>query len=83
MPGSPAASAGLRPTSRNAAGELVLGDIIKAIDGQPVASAGDLLGALDSRRVGDKVVVEVARGKDARLRFSVVLAERRLGAGTE
>lgn len=31
-PGSPAERAGIQPTRRNAAGELVLGDIIKVCD---------------------------------------------------
>lgn len=82
QPGSPAAKAGLRPTSRNAAGELVLGDVIKAIDGAPVRDVGELLAALDGRRVGDTVVVDVSRGGRP-LSFSMTLADRVLGAGTE
>eukprot|EP00882_Tetradesmus_deserticola_P026965 GHRQ01029790.1.p3 GENE.GHRQ01029790.1~~GHRQ01029790.1.p3 ORF type:complete len:130 (-),score=38.39 GHRQ01029790.1:594-983(-) len=82
-PGSPAARAGLRPTSRNSAGELVLGDIIQSVDGSPVSSARDLLEQLDAKRVGDKVVVEVLRGGRQRLSFSLQLADRVLGSGTE
>ncbi|WIA10403.1 hypothetical protein OEZ85_010595 [Tetradesmus obliquus] len=82
-PGSPAERAGLRPTSRNAAGDLILGDIITSVDGAPVASARDLLEQLDAKRVGDKVVVDVLRGGRQRLSFSLLLADRVLGSGTE
>lgn len=82
-PGSPAARAGLRPTSRNSAGDLVLGDIIQSVDGNPVSSARDLLEQLDAKRVGDKVVVDVLRGGRQRLSFSLQLADRVLGSGTE
>jgi S1-C subfamily serine protease len=82
-PGSPAARAGLRPTSRNAAGDLILGDIIQGVDGNAVSSARDLLEQLDAKRVGDKVVVDVLRGGRQRLSFSLQLADRVLGSGTE
>jgi len=81
-PGSPAEKIGLKPTRRNMAGELILGDIIQGLDGSPVKSVSDLLTQLDAKRVGDKVVVDVLRGKQ-HLQFSVELAERRMGAGTE
>jgi hypothetical protein len=82
-PGSPAARAGLRPTSRNAAGDLILGDIIQGVDGNAVSSARDLLEQLDAKRVGDEVVVDVLRGGRQRLSFSLQLADRVLGSGTE
>jgi hypothetical protein len=82
-PGSPAARAGLRPTSRNSAGDLILGDIIQGVDGNTVSSARDLLEQLDAKRVGDKVVVDVLRGGRQRLCFSLQLADRVLGSGTE
>lgn len=63
-------------------GELILGDIIQALDGSPVKSPKDLLEALDSKRVGDKVVVDLMRGGQ-RLQVTVQLAERKLGMGTE
>jgi S1-C subfamily serine protease len=82
-PGSPAARAGLRPTSRNSAGDLILGDIIQGVDGKAVDSARDLLEQLDAKRVGDKVVVDVLRGGRQRLSFGLQLADRVLGSGTE
>lgn len=81
-PGSPAEKNGLRPTRRNQTGELILGDIIQGVDGAPVTNAKDLLEQLDAKRVGDKVSVDVLRGQQ-RLTFSVELADRKLGSGTE
>lgn len=54
----------------------------QGVDGQPVANAKDLLEQLDAKRVGDKVSVEVLRGRQ-RLQFTLQLADRKLGAGTE
>lgn len=81
-PGSPAEQVGLRPTRRNAAGDLLLGDIIQGLDGSAVSSVKDLLEQLDAKKVGDKVVVDVLRGKQ-QLQLSVQLADRQLGSGTE
>jgi len=66
VPGSAAERAGLRPTRRAADGRLWLGDIITAIDGTKVADANDLVLALETSSVGDKVEVTVVRdGKAA------------------
>lgn len=81
-PGSPAEQIGLRPTRRNMSGELILGDIIQGLDGSAVQNPKDLLEALDSKRVGDKVVIDVMRGGQ-RLQITAQLAERKLGMGTE
>ncbi len=59
--GSPAASAGLRGTSRTADGSLVLGDIVQAVDGQEVASIDELYAALERHQPGDVVKVRVLR----------------------
>jgi S1-C subfamily serine protease len=60
--GGPAARAGLRATVRDPqTGAVRLGDVIVAIDGAPVRNFGDLYRALDDRRVGDEVEVEVLR----------------------
>ena len=61
-PGGAAARAGLRPTVRNERGNLVLGDVIVAIDGQPVRSSGDLLLLLEQHDAGDRVKVRIERG---------------------
>ncbi len=61
-----AARAGLRPTRRDARGRLVLGDVITAIDGEPVTSSGDLLLLLERREVGETVRVTIRRGRSER-----------------
>ena len=60
-PGSPAAEAGVRSSARDERGALILGDVIVAVNGKPVANSGDLFGAIDSCQVGDEVTVTVAR----------------------
>jgi len=60
-PGSGAARAGIQPTRRNAAGRIVLGDLIVAVDGEPVRTADDLTSLLSDHRVGDTVTVTVQR----------------------
>jgi S1-C subfamily serine protease len=59
--GSGAERAGLRPTIRNERGRLVLGDIIVAVDGQPVRGSGDLLLLLEQHEGGDTVRVTITR----------------------
>ncbi len=59
--GSPAARAGLRGTYRAEDGSLVLGDIVQAIDGQPIGSIDDLHAALEQHRPGDVVKLRVLR----------------------
>ncbi|CAI7907451.1 unnamed protein product [Closterium sp. NIES-54] len=48
---------GLRPTSRDSFGRLMLGDIITAIDGKPIYSGSDLYKILDKCQVGQTVSV--------------------------
>ncbi len=63
-PGGPAAKAGLRPTRRDASGEIQLGDIITAIDGKPIKSKEDLYSTLEQHQVGDSVTVTVLRDEE-------------------
>jgi S1-C subfamily serine protease len=56
-----AAQAGLRPTRRDQAGRLVLGDVILAIDCKPVTNRDELAERMESYKVGDKVRVTVDR----------------------
>jgi S1-C subfamily serine protease len=58
---SGAERAGLKPTVRDEKGRLVLGDVIVAIDGQPVRNSNDLLLSLEQRDAGDSVKVTVTR----------------------
>jgi S1-C subfamily serine protease len=60
-PGGPAAEAGLRPTRRDESNHIQLGDVIVAVDDQPVRSANDLFDVLEQHHVGDTVQVTVLR----------------------
>jgi S1-C subfamily serine protease len=62
-PGSGAERAGIRPVQRDAAGRLILGDVIVAVQGRPVESGDDLGHALESQKVGERVKVTVERGR--------------------
>jgi S1-C subfamily serine protease len=60
-PGSGAERAGLRPTTRDDMGRLVLGDLIVAVDGRDVKSGDDLAALLETRRAGEQIKVTVQR----------------------
>lgn len=64
--GGPAAEAGLRPTRLNRDNEIILGDVIVAVDGKPVASGNDLFGRLESYNVGDRVTLTILRSVKTR-----------------
>lgn len=79
-PGGPASRAGLQGPSKllfTRQGEEVPigGDVIVAIDGQPVTSLDSFLNRLEARRPGDRVVIKVARG-ERMLSFPILLEER-------
>jgi S1-C subfamily serine protease len=76
--GTPAFKAGLRGTYRDAGGRVVLGDVIKGVDGHRVRTQRDLFEALDERRPGDKIQVDVSRDGRA-VGVGVVLGGRELG----
>ena len=60
-PGGAAANAGLRGVVQTEEGDLELGDIIIAIDGEKVDSNDDLFKILDKHKVGDTVNVGILR----------------------
>jgi S1-C subfamily serine protease len=62
VPGSGAEWAGLRGIRRDSLGRIHLGDIIVAVEGQPVRNSGDLVLALERRKAGEKVKIQVLRG---------------------
>ena len=64
--GGGASAAGMRGSREMNNGEVVLGDIIVAIDGEKVESFDDLLDALDRHKVGDRVTVEFIRDDQKR-----------------
>ena len=70
--GSAADRAGLQPTRRDRFGNLLLGDIITALDGSAVRSSEDLFKLLDDYNVGDAVEVTVIR-EDRERKFKVTL----------
>ena len=82
--GGPAYAAGLRGLSRGSDGELVLGDIITAIDGTAIGDLDDLYRYLDKKQIGDNVQVQVYRNGrsitlQVRLAGSTAQSPRRIG----
>jgi S1-C subfamily serine protease len=61
VPGSGADRAGLVATIRDRRGRIRLGDVIVAIDDQPVASSSDVFLLLERRRAGERVTVTIER----------------------
>src|ERR1043166_8730899 len=57
QPGSGAANAGIRGLVQTEDGDVEIGDIIIAIDGQKIASTDDLYRVLDKHQIGDTVNV--------------------------
>ena len=76
VPGGPADRAGLRGGSQKAylgnTPIYVGGDLIVAIDGEPVANAQDVSGIMDGLRAGQTVTVTIYRGQK-RMDIKVVL----------
>ena len=64
--GSPAAKAGLVPFRRGNRGEVVAGDVISAINDDPVAGLDDMLTVLERRQPGDTVTLTVWRAGQTR-----------------
>lgn len=76
VPGnSLAAKAGILPTTRGFAGNIVLGDIIVAVHDKPVRSKADLYKALDNYNIGDEVQLKIRRGNE-NLELSIALEEK-------
>jgi S1-C subfamily serine protease len=64
--GSPAEKAGLQPFRRGNRGEVVAGDVITAIDNQPVTDLDDMLEQLERHQPGDTVTLTLWRSGQAR-----------------
>ncbi len=60
-PQGSAAAAGLRALEQTVDGDIVLGDIITAIDGEAVEDSDDLYRILDKRKIGETVQVAIVR----------------------
>jgi S1-C subfamily serine protease len=59
--GTPAAQAGLQPFSRGSRGEIVMGDVITAVNDEPVKDLDDMLAVLERRQPGEAVNLTVWR----------------------
>jgi S1-C subfamily serine protease len=73
-PGTGAAEAGLRPTRRGRDGDIILGDIVIAIDGQRVRSAADAERLIGKHQPGDTVTVTIRR-EDEQLEVAMTLQD--------
>jgi S1-C subfamily serine protease len=59
--GSGADRAGIRPAYRDRRGRVMVGDVIVAVNGEPVRSSGELDLALEKFREGDTVTLTLER----------------------
>jgi len=72
--GFPADDAGMVGARRGNRGEILLGDIIVEVDGQPITNNDDFLSAMERHRVGDTVEITTIRGS-SKQSFAVRLTE--------
>ncbi|CAM8909084.1 unnamed protein product [Rhodiola kirilowii] len=76
VPGNGSAfKAGLRPTTRGFAGNIILGDIIVAVDDKFVRNKAELDKVLEEYGPGDEVVLKVKRGSEI-LEVPITLEEK-------
>ncbi|WP_448575908.1 S1C family serine protease [Thermomicrobium sp.] len=72
VPGSPAARAGLRPAQASGLDIAQLGDVIVAIDGQPVVGMQELAARIGAHQPGDTVELTVLRdGREQTVRVTL------------
>jgi len=72
VPGGPAARAGLQPFRRGTRGEVLAGDVITAVNDEPLADLDDMLTQFERRQPGESVTLTVWRAGQTR-KLSVVL----------
>jgi S1-C subfamily serine protease len=60
-PGTGAAAAGLRGTTRGPDGEIIPGDVIQAVGSRPVKAPNDIYSALQKNRPDDEVELKILR----------------------
>jgi len=81
-PNGSAAAAGLRGLSETPEGDLIVGDIITAINGEKVETQNDLYRILEKHQFNDVVRLDVVRGSNAqRATVPVKLLPERPGRG--
>ncbi|MBP7678240.1 MAG: trypsin-like peptidase domain-containing protein [Thermoanaerobaculia bacterium] len=74
-PGTGASEAGLRGTTRDEDGSLVLGDVVTRAGERPVRSADDLIAALEEKKPGETLPLLVLRdGETVRVAVSLSAA---------
>ncbi len=71
-PGSGAAKAGLQPTRRSGNGDIILGDLIIGVNGEPIQTNNDLFLTLEKYKPGQQVQLKVKR-KDIISELTVTL----------
>ena len=81
QPGGSAANAGLRGLVQTEDGDVELGDIIVAVNGEKVGNNDALAKTLDKYKIGDTVNVEIFR-RGRRTTVSVLLSEAPARRGT-
>ncbi len=80
--GGPAAKAGLQAARLARNGDIVLGDVIVALDGTPVDSVTALIARLEGHAVGDRVLVTVRRrGTEVQVPIQLGPGPRAKGVG--
>jgi S1-C subfamily serine protease len=76
LPSSPAEAAGLRGVREDDQGQMVVGDVIVAIDDKPIKSGKDLFGDLEQYKPGDTVTVSYLRdGKRQQTKATLEVTE--------
>jgi S1-C subfamily serine protease len=65
-PGSAADRAGLEGTGVTSDGDVIVGDVILALDGKPVTEVGELIDLLENYSIGDRVELVVFRRGEVR-----------------
>mmetsp|Transcript_48769 Transcript_48769/g.140252 ORF Transcript_48769/g.140252 Transcript_48769/m.140252 type:complete len:471 (+) Transcript_48769:148-1560(+) len=63
-PNSPAIVAGIEATSMSSDGSIILGDLVTAVNGEPVRQAEDLISAIEEKDEGETVRLTVMRKCD-------------------
>jgi S1-C subfamily serine protease len=74
QPGGPADRAGLKPFSRGTEGGILPGDVITAVNGDPVVDLDEMLSVLERYQPGDRVTLDVWRAGRTR-KEAVTLGE--------
>ncbi len=73
--GSPADQAGLQPT-RQYQGDIVLGDIIRRVNGTDIRSSDDLSREMEQHHVGDMVTITIERnGQDMEIKMKLAASD--------